>query len=230
MVLPFDFEYRSSESALISGIWRTSSAGHDCETFLSTAGVQNEIVFTHEQGRMYVTLRGPETKASPAPVPEEAEMMGIILRLGTFIPVLPTRQMVDGGLNLPDVTNQSFMLHGSNWELPTFENVDTFIHRMIREGLLAYEPLIEAALEDQPLPWSPRSIERRFQHVTGVTQGTIRQIQRAHLAQSLLEQGISILDVVDQAGYFDQPHLTRSLRRFIGQTPAQILRQSQAAE
>jgi hypothetical protein len=26
-----------------------------------------------------------------------------------------------------------------------------------------------------------------------------------------------------QADYFDQPHLTRSLRRFIGQTPAQIV-------
>jgi AraC-like DNA-binding protein len=34
---------------------------------------------------------------------------------------------------------------------------------------------------------------------------------------------MSILDTVYQAGYFDQAHLTRSLRRFIGQTPAQLM-------
>jgi AraC-like DNA-binding protein len=30
--------------------------------------------------------------------------------------------------------------------------------------------------------------------------------------------------VAQDAGYFDQAHLTRSLRRFIGQTPMQIVR------
>ncbi len=40
---------------------------------------------------------------------------------------------------------------------------------------------------------------------------------------TLLQQGVSIVDTVDQAGYADQPHLTRSLKRFIGQTPAQLL-------
>jgi methylphosphotriester-DNA--protein-cysteine methyltransferase len=37
-----------------------------------------------------------------------------------------------------------------------------------------------------------------------------------------LRQGASIFDAVFQAGYFDQPHLTRALRHFIGQTPAQV--------
>jgi hypothetical protein len=35
----------------------------------------------------------------------------------------------------------------------------------------------------------------------------------------------SILDTVDLAGYADQPHLTGSLKRYMGQTPAQILRE-----
>jgi hypothetical protein len=34
---------------------------------------------------------------------------------------------------------------------------------------------------------------------------------------------LSIVDVVQLAGYFDQAHLTRSLNHFIGQTPARIL-------
>jgi AraC-like DNA-binding protein len=26
-----------------------------------------------------------------------------------------------------------------------------------------------------------------------------------------------------QAGYYDQPHMTRALKRFVGQTPAEII-------
>jgi AraC-like DNA-binding protein len=35
---------------------------------------------------------------------------------------------------------------------------------------------------------------------------------------------VGILDAVHEAGYFDQAHLTRSLKRLIGQTPGQIAR------
>jgi methylphosphotriester-DNA--protein-cysteine methyltransferase len=48
-------------------------------------------------------------------------------------------------------------------------------------------------------------------------------MKRAQHAQALLQQGGSILDTVDEAGYFDQPHLTRSLKQFIGYTPVQII-------
>jgi methylphosphotriester-DNA--protein-cysteine methyltransferase len=60
-----------------------------------------------------------------------------------------------------------------------------------------------------------------------LTQGSIRQIERARRATILLQQGISIPDTVDQAGYADQAHLTRSLKYFIGKTPAQIIRKSE---
>jgi hypothetical protein len=38
---------------------------------------------------------------------------------------------------------------------------------------------------------------------------------------------MSILDTVGETGYFDQAHLTNSLKRFMGQTPVQIARLSQ---
>jgi AraC-like DNA-binding protein len=37
-------------------------------------------------------------------------------------------------------------------------------------------------------------------------------------------------DVVYEAGYFDQPHLTRALKHFIGQTPAQIMDRSRSQQ
>jgi methylphosphotriester-DNA--protein-cysteine methyltransferase len=55
-----------------------------------------------------------------------------------------------------------------------------------------------------------------------LTQNTLYQISRAQYATTLLKEGVSILETMDQAGYFDQPHLTRSLKHFIGLTPAQI--------
>jgi methylphosphotriester-DNA--protein-cysteine methyltransferase len=70
---------------------------------------------------------------------------------------------------------------------------------------------------------SPRTLQRRFLQATGVTQSMTRQIERARYAALLLRSGAPIPNTVHEAGYFDQPHLTRSVRHFIGQTPAQLL-------
>jgi methylphosphotriester-DNA--protein-cysteine methyltransferase len=58
---------------------------------------------------------------------------------------------------------------------------------------------------------------------TGLTQDAIRQIERARRAADLLDRGESIAETVARAGYADQAHLTRSLKRFVGETPGQIV-------
>ena len=62
-----------------------------------------------------------------------------------------------------------------------------------------------------------------------MTHGLFRQIERARYATNLLRDGASILDTVHEAGYFDQAHLTRSLKVLIGETPASVMRRTQAA-
>ena len=94
----------------------------------------------------------------------------------------------------------------------------------MRKGLLVRDPVVEAVLQGQPQALSTRSIQYRFMRATGLTYKTIQQIERARQAMALLEQGVSILDTVHEVGYFDQSHLTNSLKRFLGQTPAQISR------
>ena len=59
--------------------------------------------------------------------------------------------------------------------------------------------------------------------MTGLTSTVTQQIERARYATSLIKQGSSISDTISQAGYFDQSHLIRSLKRFVGLTPAQII-------
>jgi methylphosphotriester-DNA--protein-cysteine methyltransferase len=67
-------------------------------------------------------------------------------------------------------------------------------------------------------------VQRRVAAATGLTQGAIRQIERARCAAVLFGGGAAPLDVVHQLGYYDQPHLTRSLTRFIGRTVTQLRR------
>ena len=98
----------------------------------------------------------------------------------------------------------------------------------MREGLIVRDPLVESALHGRVHDLSVRSVERRVLRSTGLTRTAIRQIERAHAAVQLLDQGLSILDTVAQAGYADQAHLTRSLKRFIGQTPAETFRTGKA--
>jgi AraC-like DNA-binding protein len=171
-----------------------------------------------------MTVRGPETQATPAYNPAEAEFLGVLFKPGVFMPSFPARTVRDRqDLTLPKATDRSFWLNGSAWQFPTYENVDTFIDRLVCEGLLIRDPIVGEVSKGQPVEMSLRTVQRRFLQATGLTQNTLYQINRARYATSLLKEGMSILDTVHAAGYFDQPHLTRSLKHFIGLTPAQII-------
>ena len=105
---------------------------------------------------------------------------------------------------------------------PGPDNADVFVDRLVRAGLLAHDPVASAALLGDVDGLSRRSMERRVSRATGLTRGAIGQIRRAEKAVELLARGMSAVDMACRAGYADQPHLTRSLKRFVGQTPSQI--------
>ena len=218
-------EERASDSPYIERVWRSHSEGE--RAFLSIAVNHCEFVVSRLQGKVTMTVRGPETKATPiGNPPAEGEWVGILLKLGTFLPHLPTSRLVDGAVDLPTAASNSFWLGGSLWQFPDYENADIFVERLVREGLLFRDPVVEAALQGQCPDLTRRAVQYRFLQATGITQSTARQIERARYATLLLRRGVSILDTTLQAGYYDQPHLTRSLGRFIGQTPAQLLHHS----
>jgi AraC-like DNA-binding protein len=216
----FTFEARSTRSPLIEETWQTTSEPE--ESFISVAVTNWEMVVTRQRGTARLTVRGPETKATTAPIPQDAEFFGIPFSHGTFMPDLPPRRLVDGSLTLPQASDTSFWLDGSAWELPGPDNADVFVDRLVRAGLLVHDPVASAALQGDVAGLSTRSVERRVARATGLTRGTIRQIRRADTALELLSQGVPPLDVARRAGYADQSHMTRSLKRFVGQTPSQI--------
>lgn len=222
----FTFDERPADSPFVEKLWRTQSESDG--TFLSRAVCHWEMVVTKHRGKTTLTVRGPETKATLAHCPEDAEFFGIQFKLGTFMPRLSARDLLDGEKDLPEATSRSFWLSGSTWQFPDYDNAETFVNRLVREELLVCDPIVDASLQGQPQKLSLRSVQRRFLQATGLTHSAVHQIERAREAVALLEQGISILDTVDQAGYADQPHLTRSLKRLIGYTPAQIIERSKS--
>ncbi len=220
------FEHRSSDSPLIERVWHCHS--ERAGTFLSVAATHCELVVTRLRGRIRVTLRGPETKPSSIGCPAGAEWIGIRLVTGAFLPRHPTATLLDRqDVNLPNATSHSFWLDQSAWEYPTFDNAESLISRLSRAGVLARDPAVAAALAGDPAALSRRTVQRHFLLATGMSHRTWRQIQCARYATVLLRSGASIADAVHQAGYYDQAHLTRSLKRRIGVTPGGMRREEQ---
>ena len=71
----FEFEERASASSFVQTLWRTHSEQKG--TFISRAESHCELVFTQSQGNTSLTVRGPETRATLADCPGEAEFFGI---------------------------------------------------------------------------------------------------------------------------------------------------------
>jgi Helix-turn-helix domain len=214
-------EDRKSDSPLIERVWRCHS--ERAGTFLSVAASHCEIVVARHGTKTVVTLRGPETRATTVHCPANTEWLGIRFSLGTFLPHYPAATLIDRrDVNLPSWTQRSFWLQGSAWEHPDFDNAETFVARLVRAAVLARDAVVNAALHGDGQALSRRSTQRHFLRATGMTHGAYRQIERARYATMLLRRGVSIPDTVHEAGYFDQSHMTRSLRRLIGETPARL--------
>lgn len=215
------FEDRPSDSLFVERVWRSHSTRGG--RFLSVAASHCEIVFTRLRGDVRVTLRGPETKATLADCPPDGEWLGVRLALGTFLPEFPAATLRDRrDMDLRDSTCRTFWLSGSAWEYPSYENAESFVARLVSRGVLARDPAVSAAVIGDWDQLSLRSRQRHFSRSTGLTLAAHRQIERARYAANLLREGAAIQDAVAKAGYFDQAHLTRSLGRLIGETPARI--------
>ena len=223
--LGFISEQRLSDSPYVEAIMRGRTEGNG--STIRPAECHWHMVFTRHNGSLYPIVAGSLPSAGVVPYTEGAEILWIKFKLGTFLPHLPARKLLDKETILPGAASQSFWLKGSAWQFPDYENVDTFVDRLVREDVLVHDPVVNAVLQGLPQEMAPRTVRHRFLHVTGLSHSHIRQIERAQRAAVLLEEGVSILDVVYQLDYFDQPHLSRALKQWVGHTPAELIRMRQ---
>jgi hypothetical protein len=214
------FETRASDSPWVDTVWTCTS--EQVVEMTSVAAVCWGLVFWERDGKGYASISGPETGTRVAPVPEGATFVGIEFAVGTSLRALPTPALVDGGVELPDATRRSFRLEGARWETPGPDDAEALVDRLVRAGAVVRDPLVAAVRRGHHPAVSARTVERRFQAATGLTQGSVRQIERAREASVLLSAGVPIADVISRLEYFDAPHLARALRRYVGRTARQL--------
>jgi len=159
-------------------------------------------VFWTQDGRRFVSITGPERRTGTAPVRPSV--------------------LLDRGITLPDVTRRSFRLDGDRWEMPGADDAEALVGRLVRHGAVVRDPIVADTLRGVPPALTSRTLERRFRAATGLTQGGVRQIQRVRTAAVRLASADAASDVAGRLGYYDEPHLARALRRYVGRTAREL--------
>jgi AraC-like DNA-binding protein len=218
--LIFELDTRRSDSPFVEQIWHARSVSSGMLNSISTN--RWEMVVSRVDGETFFTIRGPHTKPESLLLFPGGDWVGIRFKIGTFMPQFSPGSLLNSDPTLPNAGDRSFWLDSAAWQFPDFENADTFVARLVNNGLIARDPVVDGVMRGEVTELSPRSIQRRFLQTTGLTQSTIHQIERARSAMAALQQGVPILDVVHAAGYYDQPHLTRALKRWLGETPVEL--------
>jgi AraC-like DNA-binding protein len=220
----FVVEQRASDSPYVEAVMRGRTVADG--TTIRPAESHWHLVLARYRGEARVLVVGPWTAAGALAYAEGAEILWIKFKLGTFMPHRPVRDFVNAEMPLPGAAFHAFWLKSSVWQFPDFDNADTFVDRLARAEVLARDPVVDTVRQHQQHELSSRAVRYRFLRATGLAQSQIEQMERAQQAEALLRQGASILDTVEAAGYSDQPHLTRSLKQWIGYTPGQLQRLS----
>jgi len=215
---------RASDSPFVERVWHChSDAGG---RFLAVASSHWEFVVSRVAGSIRYTLHGPETRSREVDCPADGEWLAIRFKAGVFMPALPVSQLVDGhDVDLPPAFRGRVRIDGSAFEIPGLDNAEAFVERLVRRGLLMRDAAVMAALAGDDSAVQTRTAQRRFLYATGMSHASLKQVERARHATTLLREGHAPRDVAMEAGYFDQAHLTRCLHRLIGLTPARIARE-----
>lgn len=216
------FDEVAGDIPLVRRVW---SASCDATTlFASAAKPASMIAFARSGDRMTVHVRGPETRGTSLTCPAGCEFFGVELRLGAHLPLYPPSGLADlHDALLPILPGERILLGNRAWELPTAQNVDVFVDRLVRAGLLIFDPLVDEIRHgERPRGMSERTAQSRFRRAVGISHRKLVSIEQAQRAARLLAAGGSIADAVTAGGYYDQPQLTRAMRWATGHTPGEL--------
>ncbi|MCK2216734.1 hypothetical protein MF672_023460 [Actinomadura sp. ATCC 31491] len=237
------FEHRDTDirAGVVDLVWRTRSDAAD--TMTSAARTCPHLILSRTRGRLLAGLRGPETRASAAPVPPDTEFLGVRLAFGTVLRPFPAAAVVDGYVPFPVTDAGRIVLGGQDWEAPTYDNVEHFVRRLLDAGLLVRSRLgdeeqdVELCGEQDgeqdgehgpgpaangPAGPTLRTLQRRYRAITGLSRTAVTQIDRANAAATMLRDGRDWRTAVETLGYYDQAHLAHALRRYVRRTAREL--------
>lgn len=108
-----DFDIRPSDSPLVERVWRSHSESAGSFTIISA--VSWSMVVSKFNGRIALSIHGPETGATCKDFPAEIERVEIDFKLGTFMPHIPPGSIVDWNRTLPQAAKNTFWLGDLAW-------------------------------------------------------------------------------------------------------------------
>lgn len=209
--------FRESDSPYILGVTKHVFTPGD----ITVPDTCWDIVVIKHDDQTQVLLTGAITHPISLHFAPGTEIMNITFRPDVFHHI-PATNMLNEGKLLPLFGKHSFMFGNVALDIPTFDNAEEFVGKMLRTGLLETDKLVASVLEGKPLAASERSMQRHFLQTTGMTMNFMQQVQRAQLAVEMLKENHRIADVAHTLGFTDQAHMTKSLKGIMGLTPSAI--------
>jgi hypothetical protein len=216
------FKDVAGELPLVQRVW---SATCDATIgFSSAVKASSMICFARSGGGVTVHVKGPETAGTLMTCPDGWEFFGVELRLGAYLPLFSPSSLTDfKDALLPTLAGDRILLDNQVWEMPTAQNVDVFVDRLVRAGLLVFDPLVDDIRHgERPRDMSERIAQLRFRRAVGISHRKVVSIEQARHAAQLLAAGRSIAHVVAACGYYDQAQLGRAMRAATGHTPGEL--------
>src|SRR5207237_9808876 len=109
---------------------------------------------------------------------------------------------------VPTLSGDRILLDNRDWEMPTEQNVDVFVTRLVRAGLLVFDPLVDEIRHgERPRAMSERTAQIRFRRAVGISRRKLVSIEQAKHDAQLLSARESSADVATGGGYYAQPAL-----------------------
>lgn len=208
------------ESPLVEAVTHTTFAS-DGRTLLQPDGCWDFAILKSDD-RTMVLRTGLTTHAVEHEFREGDEILAISFKANSFMPLMPGERMRDEGVLLETIGRDRFWLGTEVMEIPTLETADSFVRKLLASNAVEDNAVVASVVAGQPKAMSERTMQRHFLKTTGLTYKAFTQIERAQKAMTLLQQGRPAADVAFALGYADQPHMIRSLKAIMGQTPRQV--------
>lgn len=217
-------EERVADSPLVASIRRVRYRANTREMVLPDGSW--DLLFMRPAGGPMIAVQTGQIVA-PLQADHEPgdELLVVAFKPEVYLPRLPGHKTFQLGVARPVERDRSFWIDSERLEIPSFDNVEHLVAAMARKGLIERDPVVARALQGNSQRLDERSIQRHFAAVTGMSFKGFQQISRAREAARLLRSGRSPSQVAAELAFTDQAHMTHSLKRFLGQTPAQLARQ-----
>lgn len=201
-------------------------ADSDGEDLVVPDGLWDILVYKLQGVTQVLLFDRPLSEPVKVPVIANQEQLIISFHAGSYLTKIPRSE--DGVHFLPVQKDGTFRIGPLVIAIPTFESVEATVHSLIESGILVQDKVVSRTTQNQKQGASVRTVQRQFRHITGMTPHYYMQAARARQAAEFLRQGKPAISVAHELNYTDQFHMTHALKRFVGKTAREIMREKEA--